>query len=845
MRSLQLFNVAPKIPKELIFLEQLSYSMWWSWQPNALDLFARIDPILWRKSGNNARRLLNMVPQERLEELSKNKEYLRQLKRVKADFENKVLNSAEKKDEEVIAYFSMEYGIHQSINLYSGGLGILSGDHLKAASDLKLPIVGVGLLYNQGYFTQFFDHNGWQRERYPENEINNMPLVRAMNKDGSELFVKVRLLDREIIASVWKLEVGNVELYLLDTELPQNPTEFREITSRLYGGDRKMRLEQELLLGIGGYRALVQLGYEPAVCHMNEGHAAFLSLARIPHIMEKYKLDSETALEIVWRTNVFTTHTPVPAGNEAFDIKLLKPYLEALQDDIKLDTERIIQWGLPPENKDIKEMSMTVLGFRMSNYCNGVSKLHGEVSRRMWQHIWPGRALEEIPISHITNGVHIATWLARRKRILYDRFMDFGWLESLNKKRLREAIENIPNEELWMAHEMCRHTLIKHSRDNIKKQAGNSAFSHSHLHDVKLLDPNVLTVGFARRFATYKRGALLLRNPERFEALLTNPERPVQFIFAGKAHPADDEGKKIIQQLIQFSRKPEVWGKIIFLEGYDTSLAQDLVQGADIWLNTPRRPMEASGTSGMKAAANGVINCSILDGWWAEAYTPERGWAIATNENYDNAEDGDEYEANALFNLLENEIIPCFYDRPEGTFPVRWIQKMKESIIMALDTFSTLRMVNEYNEKFYQPAKQTFDELLENDFEQARKLVQQKKRLVDNFDKVHIDAPVVEGDLNNIHVGDIFEVTTKAYLNGLRPDEVDVQVYYGQVDSRNKVHNGSTDNMEMAEDLGGGGYLYKYKLKCDTTGRFGLTCRITPHGIAWKNSKPGFICWSD
>ncbi len=845
MKSIQLFNVAPKIPNELIFLEKLSYSMWWSWQPSAIDLFARIDPALWRESGNNARRLLNMIPQERLEELTRNKEYLRQLKRVKAEFENKVIISSENKDEKVIAYFSMEYGIHESINLYSGGLGILSGDHLKATSDLKLPIVGVGLLYNQGYFKQFFDHNGWQMERYPENEINNMPLKRALDKEHNEVFVTVKLLDREVIASVWKLEVGNVELYLLDTELPENPPEFTEITSRLYGGDRKMRLEQELLLGIGGYKALIQLGYEPAVCHMNEGHAAFLSLARIPHIMEKYNIDTETALEIVWRTNVFTTHTPVPAGNEAFDIKLLKPYLDALQGDTKLDTERVINWGLPPNDSNNKEMSMTVLGFRMSNYNNGVSKLHGEVSREMWQHIWPGRVLEEIPISHITNGVHIATWLARRKRVLYDRYMEYGWLESLNKKRLRESVENIPNEELWMAHEMCRHTLVKHSRDNFRKQAGNSIYPQAHLRDTKLLDPNILTIGFARRFATYKRGALLLLNPERLEALLTNPDHPIQLIFAGKAHPADDEGKKIIQQLIQFSRKPEIWGKIVFLEGYNSSLAQDLVQGADIWLNTPRRPMEASGTSGMKAAANGVINCSILDGWWAEAYTPERGWAIATNENYDNPEDGDEYESNALFNLLENEIIPCFYERAEGTFPFRWINKMKESIIMALDTFSSLRMVNEYNEKFYQPAKESFDELFADNAAKAKELVEQKKRLVGNFDKVYIAAPKVEGDLNNAHVGDIFNVTAKAFINGLNPQEIDVQVYYGPVDSRNNVHNGNTAIMEIAEDLGGGNYIYKCKFKCETTGRFGLTCRITPLGVAWKSSKPGFICWSE
>ena len=850
MTKVKVFNIAPKIPEELRFLEELSFNMWWSWNPAASELFERIDPALWHSISGNTRRFLAMVPQARLEELAQNKSYLQQLKRIKTEYENRI-TPALNENEKVTAYFSMEYGIHESIRIYSGGLGILSGDHLKAASDLKLPLVAVGLLYQEGYFKQILDYTGRQLEQYPENEIYYMPLVRAVDPNNNEITVKVRLLDKEVIAAVWKLQVGNIRLFLLDTELPENPPEFRKITKRLYDGDRKMRLEQELVLGIGGFKALVEMGIEPAVCHMNEGHAAFLSLARIPHLVNAFHLDLDVALEIVWRTNVFTTHTPVPAGNEAFETKLLKPYLDALQDEIKLKTKRIINWGLEaPEAPAVagaieKKMSMTILGLRMSAFSNGVSELHGVVSRKMWQNVWPGRALNEIPITHITNGVHIATWLSTRKRRLYDRFLEIGWSQSLDKERLTTSTEDIPDEELWMAHESCRHTLIRRCRKNIQAQAtGNSAFGKI-LKDNKVLDPNVLTIGFSRRFATYKRGTLLLKNPERLERLINNPERPVQFVFAGKAHPADKDGKNLIQELIQFSQKPNIRGKMVFLENYDISLARDLVQGADIWLNTPRRPMEASGTSGMKAAANGVLNCSILDGWWAEAYTPERGWAVPSNDDYEDAEDCDAFESNALFNLFENEIVPLFYERSEGIFPLRWIKMMKASIAMALGTFSSTRMVNEYNTKFYLPAAQEYDRLFENDAASAKELREQKARLIASFDKLKIEEPHVEGDLNTAHVGDVFPVSVKAFLSELSPDDIDVELYSGQVNNHNQIFEGNPLVMELAEELGNGYFLFTYNIKCEYSGRFGLTARITPHGDNWKNSKPGFICWPE
>ncbi|MDD5727991.1 MAG: alpha-glucan family phosphorylase [Victivallales bacterium] len=845
MINFQLYNVAPKIPEELSFLERLSYNIWWSWHPDAIELFQRIDPALWRQAERNSRKFISKVPQERLEELAKDKAYLRQVKRVEQEFERDYSKNTEKSSRR-IAYFSMEYGIHESIHLYSGGLGVLSGDHLKAASDMHLPIVGVSLLYRQGYFRQYLDRNGWQIERYPDNEIHNMPLVRALDAQGNEIFVKIPLLNGDLIASVWTLMVGNVPLLLLDTELPQNPPEFREITARLYGGDRKMRLEQELLLGIGGYWALIKTGYIPSVCHINEGHAAFLSLARIKYLTQEKGMDAESALEVVRRSNVFTTHTPVPAGNEIFKIDLVRPYLENLAKGIDLDIERIIEWGAPiGDNDSSKGLSMTILGMRMANYSNGVSKLHGSVARNMWRHLWPKRALDEIPIKHVTNGVHIASWVSSRKRLLFDRYLSGEWTANPNREQLRKDIELIPDEELWMTHELCRHNIIRHARKCLQQRMKCRSLDCAMIYQIKsFLDPDILTIGFARRFATYKRGTLLLRNPERLKRLLNDPERPIQLIFAGKAHPADDAGKALIQELIKFCEQPEVRSRMVFLEDYDISLARDMVSGVDIWLNTPRRPQEASGTSGMKAALNGVINCSILDGWWAEAYTPECGFAIMGDENYEDPEDCDNYESHVLFNLLEHEIIPRFYERPEGGLPHRWIKMMKESIIVGLGSFSSARMVHQYNEKYYSPALENYIRLTADDAAAAKKLVDDKKRLIANYDKLSAEYPQVDRELVNIHTGDTFNVSSKVFLNELTPEEVEVQVYYGPVNVHNEIMHSHTAAMELAEDLGNGYYNYRYQLRCDMTGRFGLTVRILPASSDWDYSMPGFICWA-
>ncbi|QSH41973.1 alpha-glucan family phosphorylase [Lentisphaerota bacterium ZTH] len=846
MINFQLYNVAPKIPEELSFLERLSYNVWWSWHPEATELFLRINPNLWRQVGGNSRKFLGMVPQARLEELAKDKAYLRQLKRVEQEFERDCSKNPDRSTRH-IAYFSMEYGIHESIRLYSGGLGVLAGDHLKAASDMGLPIVGVGLLYRQGYFRQYLDRNGWQIERYPDNEIHNMPLTRALDLHGNEVFVKLPLLDRELVASVWTMMVGNIPLILLDTELPQNPPEFREITGRLYGGDRRMRLEQELLLGIGGYMALIKMGFEPEVCHMNEGHAAFLSLARIQHLVQDKKMDPDTALEVVWRSNIFTTHTPVPAGNEVFNIDLVRPYLESLLKDTGLDVNRVLNWGIPVDNRDKShEICMTILGMRLANYSNGVSKLHGEVARNMWRHLWPGRAMDEIPIKHVTNGVHISTWVAPRKRAIFDRYLSIDWSLNPNTRKLRQYVESIPDEELWMAHELCRHSMIRSARSRLQQRMKCRSLDCSTIYQAKnFLDPDILTIGFARRFATYKRGTLLLRNAERLKLLLSDQERPIQLIFAGKAHPADEAGKSLIQQLIQFCEQPGVRSRIVFLEDYDMSLAREMISGVDVWLNTPRRPQEASGTSGMKAAVNGVLNCSILDGWWAEAYSHKCGFAIVGDENYEDPEDCDNFESHVLFNLLERDIIPTFYDRSEGDLPHRWIRMMKESIIMALGNFSSMRMIQQYNYKFYAPAVERYEQLTAENATAAKKLVKCKNRLKDNYASIKIEYPKVDSELVDVHVGDTFNVSARVFLNELKPEDVDIQVYYGPVNTHNEIIHSYTANMELAEDLGNGHYMYKYQLHCAQSGRFGLTARITPTGRDWRNSMPGFICWAD
>ncbi len=843
MKNIQLYDVAPSIPENISFLEELGRNLWWCWNADAIEIFRRINPKLWHESGLNPLQLLRCVSQERLESLSDDAGFLKQLNDVKARFTDEAVNTEQRKDG--ICYFSLEYGLHESVRLYSGGLGVLAGDHLKAASDMGLPLVAVGLLYHQGYFQQYLDNKAMQQELYPQSQIRLLPLVEQNGSDGTPLQISVPLPEGELKAVVWNLQVGRVNLYLLDTRIADNPPEFRDITAKLYGGDKLMRLRQELLLGIGGIRALTAMGYDPAVCHINEGHAAFMSMGRMSHLMNSRNMDMDTAREVVTRTNVFTTHTPVPAGNETFDINLLKPHLKALESEIGISSDNIISWTRPSiaQSSDY-EPSMTVLGLRMSQYCNGVSKLHGEVSRGMWSHLWPNYPESETPIDHITNGVHLSSWLSPGNGEMFDRYVGPRWRKHPGNTDMLDMIDQLPDDELWRIHESGKSRMIKMVRDKVAVQLkARNASGREIKESSSVLENGVLTIGFARRFATYKRATMLLSDKKRLEKLLSDTERPLQLVFAGKAHPADEHGKSFIRDIVKFARESGNGHRIVFVENYDIHIARRLVQGVDVWLNTPRRPQEASGTSGMKAAMNGVLNASILDGWWEEGYSPDCGWAIGTNDDYQDDDYQDMVDSQALYNLLENDIIPCYYDGPKGGTPVQWVQKMKASMKMAVGFFTSHRMVAEYNTKFYTPAMENYKLLLDDDAQKAKELANTRKHLKSAWPGVSVSYPQVDKDVSMLHVGDEFTVTTEVNLGDLTPDEVSVEVYHGDVSSDNLIAQSRSDVMEVAEELDNGRYLYRYTVICKASGRYGFTVKVVPVGNEWKNAMPGFITW--
>ncbi len=845
MKNIQLFTVCPAIPEKLRFLETLSRNLWWCWDDAAGDLFRRIDSHAWKSVDYNPIKLLSSISQKRFEALAGEEAFLAHLDKVKNRFEENCIKKRVDISSQSIAYFSLEFGIHETVRIYSGGLGGLAGDHLKSASDNAVPLAAVGLMYRQGYFRQFLNDDGMQQESYPENEVHHMPMDKVPGAGGTELIVTVNLPEGPLHATVWRLNVGRIPLYLLDANIPENPHEFRGITAQLYGGDQRNRVRQELLLGIGGFRALLAMGYDPAVCHINEGHAAFLSLARIEYLMNSKGVSYEQALEIVPRCSVFTTHTPVPAGNEYFPLDLLRPHLEAALSGAGLNVSDIIALTQPPTSHNQQEASMTVLGLRMAKYANGVSKLHGEVARSMWAHLWHERALDEIPIGHVTNGIHVPTWLSAQNVDLFDRYIGPGWRTDPGARTTLEAVSQIPDEELWRAHEVGRSRLIRAARAHAEKQYLARNATRMEINAAKsILDHDALTIGFARRFATYKRGTLLLNNLERFEAMLSNEDRPVQFLFAGKAHPADVNGKELIRRLVHFARGSKVRRHIVFLENYNMGVARRLVQGVDVWLNTPRRPMEASGTSGMKAAVNGSLNASTLDGWWCEGYAPECGWAIGNGEVYEDSSYQDAVEAQALYNLLENEIIPMFYNRPDGDLPHQWVAMMKNSIRMGLGMFSSHRMVNEYHDRYYKEAAAAYHELLKDDAARTKALVAQHHRLLGTWSDVRIGQPRCDSELGKLHVGDTFAITTDVYLGQLRPEEVDVEVFYGEVNSENRIMDGSVAVVTGGTAVGGGHYRYSHTLTCEKTGRYAFTTRVTPTGSEWDHAMPGFTTWA-
>jgi starch phosphorylase len=848
MKRILTYQVFPTIPASLSFLEVLSRNLWWCWKPDAVELFRRIDPPLWKETNGNPVALLSRIGQSRLEQLAEDDSFLAHLQRVRERFQRRVTDNFDQSRsayEKIgpVAYFSMEFGIHESIPLFAGGLGVLAGDHLKAVSNMALPLVGIGLLYRKGYFRQYLNPDGWQQEDYPEIELYDLPVERVRDSRGNEITVSVSGPEGDIRAAVWRIRVGRTPLFLLDTNLPENSLEIREITARLYAAEHKIRLAQEVLLGIGGMRALSAMDLFPSICHMNEGHSAFSALERLALFRQRYDIDLKTALQIVPRCTVFTTHTPVAAGHDLFAAEMVRPYIQPLQEPLGASEEEILSWGQSPGPGKDAPLSMFILGLRMSQHRNAVSRLHGNTARRMWAHIWPQRPENEIPISHVTNGIHVSTFISPEIAMLFERHLGPEWYMSSRKPENLERIAQIYDEELWRAHEMSRTRLIRTCREMLRRQYERRNAPRGVLARLEsILDPEVMTIAFARRFAAYKRAHLLLQDPDRLAAILNSANRPVQLIFAGKAHPRDDDGKEIIRQLIEFVRRPEIRQRAVFIEGYDMALARCLVQGADVWLNTPRRPLEACGTSGMKAAVNGVLNVSILDGWWCEGYVEDRGWRIGGGEEYQDPAYQDAVESQALFNVLENEVIPCFYDARNGELPSQWVKMMKASMKMAMKDFCSLRMVSDYEDRFYIPILERLEKLLAANCTEARHLALQTRRLKEFWKGIQIGTPFPAGK-GPFRVGQSFDVQVEVTLGELKPEDVDVELYSGQMKSLDMLGDIHTEAMTVLKDLGLGRFLYGCEVGCRSSGRFGLTVRVTPRGDDFLKHTPGRITW--
>jgi len=847
--TLRTFNVIPKLPDAISGLRELALNLRWTWHHDTIDLFRRLDRNMWDFAGRNPIRMLSQLPQSRLNEMANDDGYLLLYERMLDNLHSYLTERSwyakrfAAVDHPVYAYFSAEYGITDSLPIYSGGLGILAGDHLKSASDMGLPLVAVGLMYQQGYFIQYLNPDGWQQETYPNNDFYQLPVEPVHGKDGRWIKIEVEYPGRMVTARVLQANVGRVPLLLLDTNIPENSPDDRRITDQLYGGDKEMRVKQEILLGIGGVRALATLGYQPAVFHMNEGHSGFLSIERIL-ALRKLGLTFADAREAVRQSSIFTTHTPVPAGIDEFSEELMMRYFQHLFTPLGITKQEFLALGRWNGQND-GNFNMALLCIRMSARANGVSKLHGEVSRKMFQSVWPDVPQSEIPIGHITNGVHSQTWISRDFQELYNRYLGFDWVHKQSEKDCWEAVKEIPDEELWRTHERRRERLVAYARRRLRIQLTQRGAPVSEVNSAQeALDGSVLTIGFARRFATYKRGDLLLHDLDRIKKLLTNTETPVQFIFAGKAHPADVEGKEIIRRIIHFARDPEVRKRFVFLENYDMGVARYLVQGVDVWLNNPRRPYEASGTSGMKVVFNGGLNFSVLDGWWVEGYTPETGWAIGAGEDYTDLNYQDYVESHALYDVLEKEIIPTFYHRGPDKLPREWIAKMKGSIELLGQKFNTNRMVRDYVENFYYPAYQNFQQLTASDWAELRKLSQWKQRIQKVWNGVDI-IKVETDSITELKVGDSISVRAVVQLNGLVPEDVAVEVYFGTVDTEGNLFEEETIPMEIGDKLADGTFKYNVELTCVESGRHGFAVRILPNSEWFANKHDGgLIKWA-
>src|SRR5256886_2132094 len=851
MPNFQTYNVTPILPAALEPLREMSFNLWWTWEPSARRLFRELDLELWDQTNHNPVRMLQLSRQSRLEELAQDKNFLRELKQVFEDFEKYLgrhdtygKTGAGSAIKNPIAYFSAEFGFHESIPNYSGGLGILAGDHCKSASDLDLNFVAIGLLYRHGYFRQQIDKDGVQQAINLNQNFYHLP-IREVRHGDTKVLISVPILDRQVLARLWKLRVGRVNVYLLDTDIPENSPEDRLITAELYGGDLEMRMRQEIVLGIGGVKALAALSIQPAVFHMSEGPSSFLALERIRLNVVEKKLDFYPALRLVAAANVFTTHTPVPAGNDSFPREMMRKYFGNFAKELNIPFDELFSFGHTRVNPD-DPFSMTILALRLSRHANGVSKLHGEVTRSLWKDVWSGVPVHEVPITNITNGVHTKTWMAPEFAALYRKHLG-DWEEHLAEPDFWRGVIDIPDAQLGDTPQQLNRGLIEFVRGRERHRRERLGESPESIRKVnRVLDPEILTIGFARRFATYKRGTLLFSDKERLKRLANDTTRPVQFIFAGKAHPRDEAGKALIQEVYKFSREAGLENRVVFLEDYDSYIARRLVQGVDLWLNHPLRPLEASGTSGMKSAPNGGINLSVLDGWWREGYHGNNGWAIGPEINNGTVEFQNEVDATSLYQLLENQIIPLYYAKPDGKLPLAWLQLMRESIRSVTPVFNTQRMVKEYTERLYIPAAKSYEDFSRDGCGAATQLSQWKAQMRKDWPQVQIsDVHIANKDRQNILVGESLEITARVHLGAVDPNHVRVEAYHGEADNGDVRNPAATVLNQSGQADGDGNYIYQGSVPATESGTYGFSVRVVPtHPHLMQAHELRLITWS-
>ena len=844
------YNVVPNLPSELANLRRLAYNLSFTWRAEIRELFQRMDPRLWTDCGHNPVVMLGLVDQKRLDELARDQGFMAQLERVSRDFD-RYLSQPRIQEADYApdmpfraAYFSAEFGLASCLPIYSGGLGILAGDHLKSASDLNVPLVGVGLLYQEGYFSQYLSSDGWQMESYLVNDFSNLPVTLVQDDQGKPIQTSVEFRGEKVHILIWRIDVGRVPLYLLDTNLEANSPDVRRTTAQLYGGDREMRIRQEIVLGIGGVRALNALGIEPTVIHMNEGHSAFSALERINILRKAKGLSFDEAREIVIATTAFTTHTPVPAGNDMFDPGHVQAYFSEYVKELGINFRVLLGYGRLDPYNDGEKFGMSTLALRLSSHANGVSRLHGKVSRSMWRKIWKHHPEEDVPIDYVTNGIHVPTWISSDMAVLLNRYLGPDWAEDPDNERVWDQVERIPNTELWRSHERCRDHLVSFARRRLIQQLKDKGIDASEVQAAgEILMPDAMTIGFARRFATYKRATLLFRDPDRLERLLNDPRYPVQIIIAGKAHPQDNEGKEFIKRIIHFTREERFRKRIVFLEDYNFHIAHLLVSGCDVWLNTPRRPLEACGTSGMKALANGSLNLSILDGWWDEGYDSPFGWAIGKGEEYPSHEAQDNIESLDLYYLLEEEVVPLFYQRGQDDIPRRWVEKMKAGLRRLVPIFNSHRMVQEYTDRYYLPCSSRFNQLSSNDFAETKDLASWRQKLMTGWNDVSVQD-VSSEDGRDILTGDRLKIRTKVKLGNLQPDDVTVEAYYGILDHHGDFAERDTEMLEL-KSSDNGIYTFEGQIPCRNVGRFGFTVRIMPSRNRLENRFiMGLVTWA-